>query len=173
MRSVSADDDEVGHVDHRPVAELSREDTGFVITARWHTDTGSPGITGPDEVVIRIADNAAPEVRERGITSAVLHRMGRQVDDMVAEFHLLPSVGAYQVMVRRYIEGRLAELAQVRGATAAGYESDLLAVFEDLTGRGHNDPLGALATATGRPREDLDRLLDVARQRPGHDGDPA
>ena len=153
--------------------ELSRRDSGCVITARWHTDAGPTSITGPDEVVIRVADDAAPEVRERGVTSAVLHRMGRQVDDMVAEFHELPSVGAYQVMVRRYIEGRLAELARARGATADGFESDLLAVFEDLTGRRHKDPLGALAAATGRSREVLDRLLDVARRRNQHGGDPA
>lgn len=154
-------------------AELSRDDNGCLITARWNTDTGSTGITGPDEVVIRVADDAAPEVREHGVTSAVLHRMGRQVDDMVAEFHLLPSVGAYQVMVRRYIEGRLTELAQARGARADGFESDLLTVFEDVAGRGHGDPLGALATATGRSREKLGHLLDVARQRHGHDGHPA
>ncbi|MBM0238002.1 hypothetical protein JNW88_14125 [Micromonospora sp. ATA32] len=92
----------------------------------------------------------------------MLHRMGRQVDDMVAEFHELPSVGAYQVMVRRYIEGRLVELAQARGAAAEGFESDLLAVFDDVAGRGHVDPLGALATATGRSREDLDHLLRQA-----------
>ncbi|SBT44504.1 hypothetical protein [Micromonospora narathiwatensis] len=153
----------------RPV-ELSRRNQGCAVTARWRTGSGSGGITGPDEVVIRLADDAAPEIRERGITSATLHRLGRQVDDMVAEFHELPSVGAYQVMVRRYIEGRLAELAQARGATADGFEADLLAVFEDLTGRGHADPLGALATATGRSREALDGLLDVARQRGGHEG---
>ncbi|MGR6320111.1 hypothetical protein Q2K19_25305 [Micromonospora soli] len=144
--------------------ELSRRDEGWVVTARWHPGTRSGGINGPDEVVIRIPDDAAPEVRERGITSAVLHRVGRHVDEMVAEFHHLPSVGAYQLMVDRYIEGRLAELAQARGATAAGFESDLLAVFEDLAGRGHADPLGALATATGRTRNALDGLLDVARQ---------
>ncbi|MGC1215567.1 MAG: hypothetical protein WA890_30465 [Micromonospora sp.] len=150
--------------------ELSRSDSGWVIAARWHTDAGPTSISGPDEVVIRIADDAAPEVREKGVTSQALHRMGRQVDDMVAEFHELPSVGAYQVMVRRYVEGRLAELAQVRGAAAAGFESDLLTVFVDLAGRGNPDPLGALATATGRSREALDRLLDVARRRTDHDG---
>ncbi len=147
------------------LVELSRRDEGCVVTARWRTGTGSRGITGPDEVVIRLADDVAPEIRERGITSATLHRMGRQVDDLVAEFHELPSVGAYEVMVRRYIEGRLAELAQARGATADGFEADLLAVFEDLTGRGHGDPLGVLAIATGRSRDGLHRLLDVARQR--------
>ncbi|SCL29786.1 hypothetical protein GA0070624_3951 [Micromonospora rhizosphaerae] len=150
--------------------ELSREDEGCVITARWRTGVASTAITGPDEVVIRVADKAAPEVRERGVTSAVLHRMGRQVDDMVAEFHVLPSVGAYQVMVRRYIEGRLTELAQVRGATAAGFESDLLTVFDDIARRGNPDPLGALATATGRQREALEQLLSVARERDDHDG---
>ncbi|GAA4562808.1 hypothetical protein GCM10023176_05360 [Micromonospora coerulea] len=144
--------------------ELSREDNGCYVTARWHTDTGSTEITGPDEVVIRIAGDAAPDGQGRGVTSAVLHRIARQVDDMVAEFHELPSVGGYQVMVRRYIEGRLAEFAQARGATADGFEADLLAVFVDLAGRGHADPLGSLATATGRSREDLDRLLDAARK---------
>lgn len=153
--------------------ELSRRESGCVITARWHTDAGPTSITGPDEVLIRVADDATPEVREKGVTSEVLHRMGRQVDDMVAEFHELPSVGAYQVMVRRYIEGRLAELARVRGATADGFESDLLTVFVDVAGRGNPDPLGALATATSRSREALDRLLDVARRRNDHDGSPA
>ncbi|MFE9959156.1 hypothetical protein [Micromonospora sp. NPDC005299] len=143
--------------------ELSRRDDGFVVTARWNSDTGSDEINGPDEVVIRISDEAAPEVRRHGITSAVLHRMGRRVDDMVAEFHAMPRVGAYQVMVGRYIEGRLAELAQARGATADGFEADLLAVYEDLAGRQHADPLGALATATGRTRAVLSRLLDIAR----------
>jgi hypothetical protein len=153
--------------------ELSRRDDGYIVTARWRAGAGSGEINGPDDVVIRVADDAAPEVRARGITSAVLHRAGRQVDNMVAEYHELPSVGAYQVMVRRYIEDRLAELAQARGATAHGYEYDLLAVLEDLAGRRHSDPLGALATATGRPREALAHLLDVARQRHTHDGHPA
>ncbi|SCG69804.1 hypothetical protein [Micromonospora inositola] len=154
-------------------AELSREDAGCIITARWHTNPGPSDLTGPDEVVIRVADDAAPEIRESGVTSAVLHRIGRQVDDMVAEFHELPSVGGYQVMVRRYLEGRLAELAQARGAKAEGFESDLLAAFQDVAGRGHGDPLAALASATGRSREALDHLLEVARQRNDHDGHPA
>ena len=145
--------------------ELSRRNSGCIIIARWHTDGGPTSISGPDEVLIRLADDAAPEVQERGVTSEVLHRLGRQVDDMVAEFHEMPSVGAYQVMVGRYIEGRLAELAQARGATADGFESDLLAVYDDLVGRRHTDPVGALATATGRSRKALDRLLDVARRR--------
>ncbi|MGR6320080.1 hypothetical protein Q2K19_25460 [Micromonospora soli] len=153
-----------------PSLELTRRDDGFVVTARWRTHAGSSAITGPDEVVIRVADDAAPEVRTRGVTSAVLHRTGRQVDDMVAEFHDLPNVGAYQVMVRRYIEGRLAELAQARGAAADGFEADLLEVFEDLAGRGHPDPLGALATAAGQSRPALDHLLDVARQRNDQEG---
>ncbi|WP_446215171.1 hypothetical protein [Micromonospora sp. IBHARD004] len=153
--------------------ELSREDNGCFVTARWHADGGSTEISGPDEVVIRVAEDAAPDGRGRGVTSAVLHRMGRQVDDMVAEFHELPSVGAYQVMVRRYIEGRLAALAQTRGATADGFQSDLLAVFDDLAGRRNPDPLGALATATGRSREALNQLLDGARQRNDHEGHPA
>ncbi|MFE9691932.1 hypothetical protein [Micromonospora sp. NPDC005806] len=144
--------------------ELSRQAGGCFITARWGNDSETAGITGPDEVVIRLADNADPEIRSHGLTSAVFHQLGRQVDDIVAEFHDMRSVGAYQVMVRRYIEGRLAELAQGRGATADGFESDLLAVFEDLAGRRHTDPVGALATATGRSRADLDQLLDVARQ---------
>ncbi|WP_319463782.1 hypothetical protein [Micromonospora sp. RTP1Z1] len=148
--------------------ELSREDNGCVVTARWHADTGSTEITGPDEVVIRVAEDAAPEIRDRGVTSEVLHRIARQVDDMVAEFHELPSVGAYQVMVRRYVEGRLAELAQARGAEADGFESDLLAVFDDVAGRGNPDPLRVLAAATGRSREDLDHLLDAARRRHAH-----
>ncbi|MET8832890.1 hypothetical protein ABZV78_03090 [Micromonospora sp. NPDC004540] len=83
---------------------------------------------------------------------------------MVAEFRAVPSVGACQVMVGRYIEGRLAELAQARGASADGFEADLLAVYDDLAERRHADPLGALATATGRSRTDLDQLLDVARR---------
>ncbi|TYB39740.1 hypothetical protein FXF50_05015 [Micromonospora sp. AP08] len=156
-------------VPDRPL-ELSRRDDGFVVTARWHSDTATDEINGPDEVVIRISDEAAPEVRQHGITSAVLHRMGRQVDDMVAEFHDMPSVGAYQVMVVRYIESRLAELAQARGATADGFEADLLAVYEDLASRRHADPVGALATATGRTRAVLSRLLDVARQHNDQEG---
>ncbi|NES28161.1 hypothetical protein GCE86_08575 [Micromonospora terminaliae] len=153
-----------------PSLELSRRDDGFVVTARWNSDTGSDEINGPDEVVIRISNEAAPEVRRHGITSAVLHRMGRHVDDMVAEFHHMPSVGAYQVMASRYIEGRLAELAQARGATADGFEADLLAVYEDLAERRHIDPLGALATVTGRTRAALGRLLDIARQRNDQEG---
>lgn len=156
-------------VPDRPL-ELSRRDDGFAVTARWNSDTGSHEINGPDEVVIRISDEATPEVRRHGITSSVLHRIGRQVDDMVAEFHDMPSAGAYQVMVGRYIERRLAELAQARGATANGFEADLLAVYEDLANRRHADPLGALATATGRTRAALGRLLDVARQRNDQEG---
>ncbi|MFI5488964.1 hypothetical protein [Micromonospora echinaurantiaca] len=142
---------------------MSRAEAGYVIIARWRTDAEPTSITGPHEVVIRVAADAAPEVCEQGVTSEAVHRIGWKVDDMVAEFHQLPSAGAYQVMVRRYIEGRLAELA--RGVDAVGFESALLTVFEDLTSRGHADPLGALAAATGRSREALGSLLDAARQR--------
>lgn len=62
------------------------------------------------------------------------------------------------------------EVLAVRLAARTGFESDLLAVFGDLTERRYAGPFGALATATGRWREDLDYMLKVTRQRGHHDG---
>ena len=79
------------------------------------------------------------------------------------EFDETPAVGARAVMVRRYLEDRLAALPPA----GAGYHHGLLGILDDLTGRGHANPEQALAAAMRVPEETLQAALQVARQRLG------
>jgi hypothetical protein len=90
-----------------------------------------------------------------------MRRAERHLDDMTAEFNEMPAVGGYQVMVRRYIEDRLAALP----ADGPGYRRGLLDILDDVTGRGHAEPEKVLAAAMRVPAETLDASLQVARQR--------
>ncbi|MGC9670891.1 hypothetical protein ACNTMW_30635 [Planosporangium sp. 12N6] len=147
--------------------EVRREDAGLEIVGRWSGRTGEPASDGPRELVIRLTDGAAPGARQRGVTSGVLRRVERHLGDMEAEAHRMPSVGGFQVMVRRYLEGRLATLPENPRQGGDAYYSGLLDIFEDLVGRGHPEPVNALASAMGVPKDTLKTRLRVARQRRG------
>src|SRR4051794_22073550 len=131
--------------------EVTREDSGWTITGRWWGQAGEPASDGPREVVIRLSDDASPEVRQRGVSSGVMRRMERHLTDMAAEVHRTPSVGAFDVMVREYLVRRLAQLPQSPRQGGDAYYTGLLDIFEDVTGRGHREPLNVLASVMDIP----------------------
>jgi hypothetical protein len=145
--------------------ETTREDTGWIITGRWWGQAGEPASDGPREVVIRLSDDASPEVRQRGASSGVMRRMERHLADMAAEIHEMPSVGAFDVMVRTYLEQRVAQLPESPRKGGNAYYMGLLDIFEDLTGRGHREPLNALASVMEIPKDTLKTRLRIARQK--------
>jgi hypothetical protein len=66
-------------------------------------------------------------------------------------------VNAFQIMVRRYLEIRLAELPADQRDDS--YRRGLLDIHADLVGRGHPQPDNALATAMNMPTDVLRQLL--------------
>ncbi|MGI5240008.1 hypothetical protein [Dactylosporangium sp. CA-139066] len=148
------------------VVELERREPGLQVVARWEggdlVDAPPPG---PREVLIRITDDAAPEARRRGVTSGVMRRAERHLADLTAEYNAVPAVGAYQVMIRQYLQRRLAELPADPRSGGDAYYRGLLDLYEDIVGRGHPEPVNALAVAMGVPKETVKTRLRVARQR--------
>lgn len=72
-------------------------------------------------------------------------------------------VGAYQVMTRRYVQRRIAELPAGPAAADARLRG-LLEIFEDLTANGHPEPLTLLAGVLGIPVDTLITHLRAARR---------
>ncbi|MEW2385654.1 hypothetical protein AB0873_26680 [Micromonospora sp. NPDC047707] len=70
-------------------------------------------------------------------------------------------VGAYQIMTRRYVERRIAELPAGPGETEARLRG-LLDIFDDITAKGHPEPLKLLATVLGIPVDTLVTHLRAA-----------
>ncbi|MGN9778050.1 hypothetical protein ACTMS0_20140 [Micromonospora sp. H33] len=63
-------------------------------------------------------------------------------------------VGAYQIVTRRYVERRIAELPAGPEAEDARLRG-LLDIFDDLTAKGHPEPLTLLAAVLGIPVDTL------------------
>ncbi|WP_430792046.1 hypothetical protein [Actinoplanes sp. G11-F43] len=115
------------------------------VSAEWD----DPASEGPQRVTVTAGE----------ITSRTLRRAGRLVDEMTAEFHEMPSVGAYRVMVRQYAEDRLAELP------ADGFHRGLLDLYHKIDDDGRVEPVATLAAAMRMPEESVRACLRVARQR--------
>ncbi|HEX5594733.1 MAG TPA: hypothetical protein VFX61_01730, partial [Micromonosporaceae bacterium] len=143
----------------------TRQADGWMITGRWLRQGDEPASEGPYEVVVRLRDDAPADVRERGIDPDLLSSLQWRLNDMTAEVHEILAVGAYQVMVRQYIEKRLAELPAGLREVRDAYYRGLLDLFEDLTSRGHADPLSVMATAMGVSTDTLNSRLRTARRR--------
>lgn len=129
-------------------ARLTRtHPSGLIVSAEW--DDAESG--GPQRVTI-----AAGEITER-----TLRRVGRLVDDMTAEFHEMPAVGAFTIMIRQYVEDRLADLP------AEEFHRGLLDIYRKIDEEGGTDPVRVIAAATRMPEETVRACLRVARQRTG------
>ncbi|GAA1635776.1 hypothetical protein [Actinoplanes couchii] len=127
------------------VSRLERTKAGFTVVAEWD---GSD-FEGPQRVTVDGAEIGARTMR----------LVGRLVDDMTAEFHEMPFVGAFQVMVRQYAEDRLAELP------ADEFHSGLLALHDKIDSSGRVEAVATLAAAMRMPEETVRACLRVARQR--------
>ncbi|WP_327038021.1 hypothetical protein [Micromonospora maris] len=75
----------------------------------------------------------------------------------------VPGVGADQIMARRFVQERLAELPH-RPEDAEARLRGLLAIYEELTARGHPEPIVLLAGVLGIPVEVLVRHLRAAQR---------
>ena len=148
--------------------DLRRSDGGWEVEARWWGAEPGDGTQGPRELVIRLMPDAAPEVRRKGVNTGVMRRMeqlvgeiNRHVEDLVDN----PGLGAYDRMARRYVRDALAALPDGPREDPDAYYAGLLALFEDLTGKGHPEPLTLLASVMGAPKETVRTRLRVARRR--------
>ncbi len=146
--------------------ERTGDVAGWTVTARWWGEADEPATEGPKEALIRLADDATPDVRVRGLNSGVLRRVERLVASMAAEVHEIPSAGAYEKMALEYVRSALDDLPPgPRSDDPDRYYEGLLAIHEDVIGRGHPEPLNLLARAMGVSRETVKTRLRVARQR--------
>ncbi len=73
-------------------------------------------------------------------------------------------VGAHQVIARRYVQARLAELPD-RPEDADTRLRGLLSIYEELNARGHPEPLTLLAGVLGIPVDVLVVHLRAAQRR--------
>ncbi|MEU4244466.1 hypothetical protein [Actinoplanes sp. NPDC026619] len=134
---------------------LERREPTLYVVAEWEGAEDSTHLAGPRRVAVEVAADIAG-----GITSSVMRRADRHLADMAAEFNEIPAVGGHAVMVRRYLEDRLAALP----ADADGYHRGLLDIRDDLVSRGQAAPEEALAAAMGVPDETMRACLQVAQQ---------
>lgn len=72
----------------------------WIVSTRWTTQAEDRLPVGPSEVVISIAPNASPLVRQRGVNSGVLRRVEGVVLEMAEE---------NASVIRRALEGRALE----------------------------------------------------------------
>ena len=72
-------------------------------------------------------------------------------------------VGANQIMARRYVQARLAELPE-RPEEADARLRGLLEIYEELNARGHPEPLTLLAGVLGIPVDVLVVHLRAAQR---------
>ncbi|HEV7900102.1 MAG TPA: hypothetical protein VGP31_19895 [Planosporangium sp.] len=147
------------------VMRADRHVDGWTVEARWWGQAEEPASLGPSTVVIQLSSDAPADVRQRGINSGVLRRMEHLVSDMASEVHDMPSVGAYAAMARRYVADRLAQLPDGPRQGGDTYYLGLLNIYEDVSQKGHPEPLNLLSQQMGIPKDTLKTRLRVARQR--------
>jgi hypothetical protein len=143
---------------------LERRSADLHVVAEWANPGSGTDPVGPRRLVIELTGPAPA-----GITSATLRQAARHLDDMTDELHRMPSVGGHRSMVRRYTQDRLAELPPDGDA----YHRGLLALHDDLVGRGETNPEGILSDAMRVPGETVRACLEVARRRLGTGGSPS
>jgi hypothetical protein len=134
---------------------LERREPALYVVAEWEDAADSARAGGPRQLAIEVAADMT-----NGITSEVLRRVDHHLADMTAEFNQTPAVGAHAVMVRRYVEGRLADLPP----DGDGHHRGLLDIYDDLVRRGHESPEKAIAAAMRVPEETALACLRTARQ---------
>lgn len=152
--------------------DVCRSDGGWEVEARWWGGLPDEGTQGPREVVIRLMPDAAPEVRRKGINTGVMRRMEQLVGEINRHVEVLidnPGVGAFDRMARGYVRGKLAEMPAGPREGGDAYYAGLLALLEDLTAKGHPEPVTLLASVMDTPKDTVKTRLRVARQRRDRD----
>ncbi|GAB2594318.1 hypothetical protein Aab01nite_82820 [Paractinoplanes abujensis] len=139
---------------------LERRDLDLYIVAEWERDEGQADQTGPRRLAVEVAADSP-----HGITAGVMRRAARHLGEMTDEFNAAPVVGAYETMVRRYVEDRVAALPD----DGDDYHRGLLGIHADLVERGYEAPEKALARAMRVPQKTVHACLLVARQRLGRE----
>lgn len=139
---------------------LERRSADLHVVAEWDDSESEIYPVGPRRVVVELAGPAPA-----GITSEMLRRADRYLGDMTDEFNEVLHVGGHRIMARQYAEDRLAELP----GDGDAYHRGLLAIHDDLAGRGETSPDYVLSSAMRVPLETLHACLEVARERLGRE----
>jgi hypothetical protein len=105
------------------MSATARHAADFNVLAEWDDTDDETYPVGPRRLSIELTGEAPG-----GIITDLLRRADRHLGDMIGEFNEMPAVGAYQVMVRRYLEDR---------CCAAGRRYGLPPRFARPTGRSH------------------------------------
>ena len=71
---------------------LATTEGGWTLEVRWHPDHWTDG---PYSAVVRLADDAPEDVRERGLTTGVLRRLEGRLTELVQEHHGAGDQDAY------------------------------------------------------------------------------
>ncbi|MGC4758827.1 hypothetical protein [Micromonospora trifolii] len=147
--------------------EAAREDSGWIIEGRWWGQPNETASDGPREVVIRLSDDASPDVRQRGINSGVLRRLEQHLRDMTAQMNEEHGMKTFSEVVRAHVKERVSQLPEGPRQGGSVYYTGLLQLFEEVTGMGYPEPLNLIAEVMGIPKDTLKTRLRAARQRQG------
>jgi hypothetical protein len=139
---------------------LERRTVDLHVVAEWDSSESPAYPVGPRRLVVELT-RPVPA----GITSKSMRQVARHLDDMVAEFNEILSVGGHATMVRQYVEERLASLPPDGDA----YHRGLLVIHDELVGHGAASPESVLAAAMRVPVETMHACLQVARRSLGRE----
>ncbi len=143
--------------------ENKRRDAGWLIKARWWGSAGEIPSEGPREVIVQLAEDATPEVKQRGLNSGVMRRLERLVSDMTAEIHQNPQVSAVSDVAHKFVVEQVANLPGGPRDDPDAYYRGLLQVFQGLIDMGHPQPMNLLSSVMGIPKDTLKTRLRKAR----------
>jgi hypothetical protein len=143
--------------------ESQRTDAGWLVKARWWGSVGEIPSEGPREVILRLTDEASPEVKQRGLNSGVMRRLERLVSDMTAEIQGSPQVSGVSDVARTFVIEKVAKLPGGPRDDPDAYYTGLLEIFQGLVDMGHPQPMNLLASVMEIPKDTLKTRLRKAR----------
>ncbi|MFE9206214.1 hypothetical protein [Micromonospora sp. NPDC007230] len=145
--------------------ERNRAEAGWVITARWHLDEGQPISQGPSEVLLRLADDADPRTRVRGMTSGIMRRIERHLVEMQEEVRGKQQAHHLSGISARALKETLSAMPESPREQPDAYYGGLLATFKRLEEAGVGEPINWLAERLKLPKNTVRTQLATARRR--------
>lgn len=159
----AGDPDQGGPMEPDYSIGMEGTDAGWVVQARWFGNVGDVPSEGPREVLLRLSDDASPEVRQRGLNSGVMRRLERLVGQMTATIHEKPSVSSVSDVARAYVAEQVAGMPPGPRDDPDAYYAGLLKVFQGLIDMGYPQPVNLLSSVMGVPKDTLKTRLRKAR----------
>lgn len=145
--------------------ERTRTEAEWVITARWYVDEDGPTSQGPAEVLLRLAEDASPKARVRGMTSGIMRRIEERLTELREDVTgRLPEARLSGVEARALSE-LLASMPASPREDPDTYYRALLSAFDLLTKSGASEPLNVLADRLSVPKNTVKTQLQTARRR--------